>query len=519
MAKSKKYRASKQSYVSPNQLTLAGFETPFHCQLRTDNRWVVLAKKIPWDTLIPVYQQQMGNEITGATGINPRVALGALMIKHICNLSDRETIQQIQENMYMQYFIGFSSFCDQEPFDASLFVSIRKRLGLDQINAINEKIVGLNHQITEKQNDDNDREQPKSAMDAGCDDKAEKEQAITHHGDLLMDATACPQDIAYPTDLNLLDDAREKSEELIDILFQGSIHGDKPRTYRQKARKQYLQVAQKRRKTKKEVRKSIRSQLNYLKRNIQSIDHLLDHYTGIPLDSKQYKYLLVIQTLYQQQELMYTNRTHSVDHRIVSIHQPHVRPIVRGKTNANVEFGAKVQVSMMDGFAFLDDLGWEAFNEGTRLMHSVKKYYQRMGYYPKRVLADKIYCTRENRRLLKEFGIELRAKPLGRPKAVEAEHVRPGERNPIEGKFGQAKTAYGLNRIRARLPDTSESWIATIILVLNLVKLAGSVTLMQIFERLSFSARSQLYSFSPYFSKFRLFFQKNNPIEISVVLT
>jgi len=519
MAKAKKYRASKQAYVSPNQLTLDGFETPFSRHLRADNRWVVLAKKIPWDRLIPVYQQQMGNDQTGAGGINPRVALGAIMIKHICNLSDRETIQQIQENMYMQYFIGFSGFSDQEPFDASLFVSIRKRIGIDQINAINEKIVGLNHQITEKQNGDNEREQPKSAMDAGCDDKAEKEQAITHHGDLLMDATACPQDIAYPTDLNLLNDAREKSEELIDILFQGSIHGDKPRTYRQKARKQYLQVAQKKRKTKKEIRQSIRRQLGYLKRNIRSIHRLLDHYTCIPLDRRQYKYLLVIQTLYHQQEQMYTNRTHKADHRIVSIHQPHVRPIVRGKTNANVEFGSKVQVSMMNGFAFLDDLSWEAFNEGTRLIHSVQKYYQRMGYYPKRVLADKIYCTRENRRQLKELGIELRAKPLGRPKAVEAEHVRPGERNPVEGKFGQAKTAYGLNRIKARLPDTSESWIATIILVLNLVKLAGSVTLMQIFERLSFSARSLRQSLVLYFLILRILSQKNNFESNSVALT
>ena len=46
---------------------------------------------------------------------------------------------------------------------------------------------------------------------------------------------------------------------------------------------------------------------------------------------------------------------------------------------------------------------------------------------------------------------------------------------PIEGKFGQAKTAYGLNCIKARLQQTSESWIASIIMVLNLVKLAGQI--------------------------------------------
>jgi transposase, IS5 family len=183
----------------------------------------------------------------------------------------------------------------------------------------------------------------------------------------------------------------------------------------------------------------------------------------------------VIQTLYDQQAKMYQEKSHSVEHRLVSIHQPHVRPIVRGKTNANVEFGAKIQVSLMQGFAFLEDLSWEAFNEGTRLLKTVEQYKARLGYYPKEVLVDKIYCTRENRKKIQELGISLVAKPLGRPKAMK-NHIRPGERNPIEGKFGQAKTAYGMNRIKARLQQTSESWIATIIMVLNLVKLTGQVS-------------------------------------------
>lgn len=151
----------------------------------------------------------------------------------------------------------------------------------------------------------------------------------------------------------------------------------------------------------------------------------------------------------------------------MSIHQPHVRSIVRGKSNANVEFGAKINVSIMNGYTFLEDLSWDAFNKGTCLMSRIEQYKQRFGYYPKQVLADKIYCNRENRRQLKELHIELGAKSLGGPKAVAENHVSPGERNPIEGKSGQAKTAYGLNRIKARLKQTSESWIASIILVLS----------------------------------------------------
>jgi hypothetical protein len=488
MAKAQKNRASKQSYVSDKQLTLVGFETPFSKNLRSDNRWVELAKKIPWDTLVSVYVANMRNESTGADGINPRVAIGSMIIKHICNLSDRETVQQIQENMYMQYFIGYTGFSDEVPFDPSLFVNFRKRLGIEQINAINEKILGLN-------STDNQGEPPSSSLQGSHNKNSEisvsenKESSVTHKGKLITDATACPQDIAYPTDLNLLNDAREKSEQLIDLLYDIDKHKTKPRTYRRIARKDYLKTAQKKTKSRKEIRMAVKKQLAYLKRNIKHINNLLDTYPTIPLRKKQYKYLLVIQSVYKQQQYMYKNNLHSVEHRIVSIHQPHVRPIVRGKTNARVEFGAKINVSLMNGYAFLDELSWEAFNEGQFLIPAVENYKKRFGYYPEEVMADKIYCNRSNRAALKKRGIRLRAKPLGRPKAVNVEHVRPGERNPIEGKFGQAKTAYGMNRIKARLQQTSQSWIATIILVLNLVKLAGEAPYTHIFKRLTFSAR------------------------------
>src|SRR5262249_24522531 len=140
-------------------------------------------------------------------------------------------------------------------------------------------------------------------------------------------------------------------------------------------------------KTRQEIRKAVRQQLQYLRRNINRIHHQLNEYTRIPLSRQDYKYLLVIQTLYDQQKYMYDNRVHSVADRIVSIHQPHVRPIVRGKTNAAVEFGAKIQVSLVEGVTFLDELSWDAFNEGSCLQASVEKYKVRYGFYPAEVLA------------------------------------------------------------------------------------------------------------------------------------
>lgn len=480
MNKAIKKRASGVIYTSPKQLTLDCFKTPFEQKLNPKNRWVVLAHLIPWDDVCSLYLKNVGISQTGRPPLSPRIVIGSLIIKHMCNLDDRETVEQISENIYMQYFLGYSSFSSEPPFDASLFVEMRKRLGVESLNAINDRIICIKRQNQDKgQKDDEPLDEPNQS------DK----KPIANKGRVIFDATACPQDISYPTDLDLLSDAREKAEGLIDKLYQPSLHGNKPRTYRQIARKRYLQTAQKKNKSRKEIRKAVGSQLRFLRRDLNSINKLLDAYQEIPLTRAEYKYLLVINCLYDQQKQMYIHHTHSIDHRIVSIHQPHVRPIVRGKSHAKVEFGAKIHVSLVDGIAFLDHLSWEAFNEGSWAMDYIEKYKERFGYYPAEILADQIYCTRDNRAKLKNLGIKLLAKPLGRPSAVKV-HVRPGERNPIEGKFGQAKTGYGLNRIYARLQDTSETWIACIIMVLNLVKLAGEALYCQILKwAFGFSAK------------------------------
>ncbi len=487
MSKARRKVAPSPKYVSPSQMTLAGFETPFERSLNPKNRWVVLAGLIPWDEVCNLYLKQVGISSTGRPPISPRIVIGSIIIKHLCNLDDVETVNQISENIYMQYFLGYSSFTNEAPYDPSLLTDFRKRLGMDQVNAINERIVFLKAKF-ESQQTKPSKPESKVISDNNASESENK-------GRLIFDATACPQDIAYPTDLDLLSDAREKSEQLIDQLYNPQLHKRKPRTYRQVARKKYLQTAQKKNKSKKIIRKAVGSQLRFLARNLRSIDNLLDTYQQIPLEPKEHKYLLVIHTLYEQQKQMFDTRTHSIEHRIVSIHQPHVRPIVRGKSQAKVEFGAKIHLSLVDGISFLDELSWEAFNEGSHMMDYVERYLKRFGFYPKEVLADQIYCTRANRAALKEKGIRLLAKPLGRPSAVSI-HLSPGERNPIEGKFGQAKNGYGLNRIRARLKGTSETWIASIILVLNLVKLAGlSILLLFVKMAESFS----VYASNPKF--------------------
>ena len=247
----------------------------------------------------------------------------------------------------------------------------------------------------------------------------------------------------------------------------------KPRTYRQQARKAYLAVVKQRRPGRKVLRRGIKRQLQYLRRNLGHIERLLETWpmgTPIPLVRWLMQRYWVIQHLVEQQWHMFRTDTRRCDHRIVSISQPHVRPIVRGKLNKAVEFGSKMSVSLdSQGISRVDHLRWDAFHEGHDLPAQVEVYRQRYGHYPEVVLGDPIYGSRSNRDYLNKRSIRFAGKPLGRPKKAteenreELQRLKAQRREeylqriPIEGKFGQAKNGYRLNYIRAKRANTSEA--------------------------------------------------------------
>jgi len=90
-----KKHASKTVYNSTKQLTIEGFETPFEQKLNSQNRWAKLAKLIPWDELCNTYIKNVKPASTGRPALNPRIVIGAIIIKHICNLDDREAVEQM----------------------------------------------------------------------------------------------------------------------------------------------------------------------------------------------------------------------------------------------------------------------------------------------------------------------------------------------------------------------------------------------------------------------------------------
>ena len=479
------------NYTPSNQLTLEGFKHSFYKHLKQDNRWVKLAEVIPWDELAMIYSRNL-DPGAGRLSVDIRMVIGALIIKHKLTLSDRDTVDMISENVYMQYFCGLKGFQNEPPFDASLFVDIRKRMGADKFDQFNETVIRRAESLKPKRKriikdtpsgkQDKKDDPGEQAGELKENDESFSKNEIPNQGKLKLDASVADQYITYPTDLKLLNTAREETERLVDVLYKKGSFDKKPRTYRRKARKEYLAVSKKRRKSTKELRLIIGKQLRYVRRNISTIETMLDRVESqsgkFPFVSRDQIFFWIIQHVFDQQMYMYRNKIHICSDRIVNIYQPYVRPMVRGKDSADVEFGAKINISEVEGFVRCNHIGWDNYDEGGDLEKQVEDFKKLYGCYPELLLGDRKYLSRANRQYLKNMGIRIVGKPLGRPSKNELSGYQKYKtrkeqnmRNHVEGKFGQGKNAYGLDKIRARRRDTSESWISAILFIMNLTKL------------------------------------------------
>lgn len=436
------------------QISFTDFNTPIGMKLNPDNRWVKKAEMIPWDEIEQRYAQLFTNR-KGNVAKPLRLALGACIIQAEYGFSDEEVALQIQETAYLQFFCGYTEYNDEKlPFDPSLMVYFRKRLTPEILGEINEMII--RNSETEEKSDNDDEYNPPS-----------------NSGTMIVDATCAPSQIKYPQDTELLNEAREITEEVIDELHIPG-NGKKPRTYRKKARKQYLHIARSKKRTAKKVRKAIGQQLSYIKRNLKTIENLPVKTDNLPKQLREK--LETVKKLYDQQKYMYDNHTHSVSDRIVSISQPWLRPIVRGKSKAPVEFGAKLDISVVNGFTRLEYHSFDAYNEALKLSDMIERYKERTGCYPERILADKIYRNRENLSYCAERKIRLSGSALGRPKKDEIcdkkqDYIDESERVEVERKFSLAKRKCGIGLIVTRLKETTCHCLAMSVLLLNLRKI------------------------------------------------
>jgi hypothetical protein len=429
------------------QLYIEDFILPFGGKLRADNRWVKLSALMPWDFIEDIYVENLSEDI-GAPAISSRIAFGSLYIKENEILSGERTLEHIAENPYMQYFLGLHEFTPEPLFDSSMLVHFRKRFPADKIEEINKRIFA-------KQKDDDDGPPP------------------PNNGKLVLDATCAPADIRYPSDLSLLNEARENLEVIIEELWEhGPRQGHKTPYNRRKARSQYLHVAKQKKPSARRKRTAIGKQLVYVKRGLEAIGELLLA-TGLEvLAEKRIERIMVICELYRQQNTMHRDRSHTCEDRIVSLRQPHVRPMVRGKSGKRYEFGQKMALSVVGGYTFIERQSFDNFHEGIGLKESVERFKVLYGCYPEAVQADMIYRNRENLSFCKLNGIRLSGPKLGRPgkdiqrdRAIEKQDHR--ERNIIEGRNGMVKRRFGLDLIFSILPETAMTEAALQVLCMN----------------------------------------------------
>ena len=491
-------------YISSDadQITIEDFFMPFGGKLLKTNRWVKLASIMPWEHIEQIYMASFQSE-RGRPAISSRIAFGSIFIKENDNLTDEGTVAAIAENPYMQYFLGLTAFQAEPLFDPSMMVHFRKRFPVEEVAKINEYIctgvwpdqqrnVDRNDAQEESQQDenpDNNQEPPavkgqEQSSKSGKRDKNTSKKKLKrekkqkkNRGKLIMDATVAPADIKYPTDIDLLNKSREHLETAVDILWKEVPHkGHKLPYSPKKARKSYLSLAKSKKWTEAKCRTAIGDQLRCIQQATKRLEELEvlvpDYEKRFP--AWLHRRLEMIPLVYAQQKGMYDNHTHTCEDRIVSLEQPHVRPIQRGKRPNPTEFGQKLHLSVVDGFTYLEQTCWSNFNEGCDLAAVVADYYRKFGCYPEAVLADKIYQTRANRAFCKEKGIRLTGPALGRPKAGESDRKQKRQmykdacdRNAVEGRNGNAKRRFGLDLIAAKLDETAKTEAALILTAMN----------------------------------------------------
>lgn len=414
--------------------------------LNADNRWLKLGGLIPWERLEDVYRKYF-SEGMGRPAKDSRLICGLLIVKHAEKYSDERVVLEYLENLYVQAFCGEEVFRTGGAINPSLLSKLRRRLGAEFFEKFEREIL--------------------------CELKA---SGAIKPGEHLLDATVFPSDITFPTDAGLLNKCRQWVVKIIQLVEKRSGIKEKARTYCRKAQKAYLGFQKRRRKTKREINLMRAKLLRYLRRNVGQLETLLAGYAG-KLKSHEQEFLKTrletVKRIYAQQLELWLTKARSVKGRIVSLHMPHIRPIVRGKAGRDVEFGAKALLSWVDGYCFLDKLCFEAYNEGEDLAGSLEKYKERFGAYPVSSTGDGIFGSRSNREQLKEKGVRGGFKALGRNAKSAENRVWLRERQKkrssrMEGIIGLGKNRFGLDRVRYRIAGGEEMWARLGLMAMNL---------------------------------------------------
>ena len=271
----------------------------------------------------------------------------------------------------------------------------------------------------------------------------------------LTDATCYESCLRFPTDIKLLWESCEWLHDLV-VAESKRLSERVPRNKYNDVAKARLVYAKQRKHSGSSTRKLKRRLLKLLCKLLFQWDCLRRLYSPcICLSTEQEKRLSAVRSVYRQQSDLFSGE--DVKHRIVSIDRPYLRPIVRGKENKRVEFGAKVNNIQIGGISFIEHHSFEAFNEGIRLRQCIEYQESLTGIRVSRVGADSIYANNANRKMCTEKGITTCFVKKGPKPKDESECLKTSRRiignlraTAMEGSFGNQKQHYAVGRIKAR---------------------------------------------------------------------
>jgi len=344
-------------------------------------------------------------------------------LKHYEGCSDRRLLERINTDYALQFFCGISLGINEEIKDKDLIWKTRSMVAAHlDIEKFQELfIIKWKSYMTDTQTG-------------------------------MSDASCYESYIKYPTDEKLLWDSAEYVHRIIKYLCK-EMRIKRPRNKIKDQRKKQLGFSKRKRKTHKLRRRRKRALLYLLNKLLEQLDEILVE-------------------IGQKERL-----------RIVSLYKSYLHPIVRGKENKRVEFGAKVNTWQVDGLNFIEHFSFSAFHEGNRLKNGITFHQKNFGSL-RRLAADAIYATNENRSFCSRFNISTNFKPKGRRKADPIIRKQRSQMRSLlgklratvlEGTYGNDKNHYGLRKIKARNEKTERLWIFFAMMTANAVKVAKRI--------------------------------------------
>ena len=292
---------------------------------------------------------------------------------------------------------------------------------------------------------------------------------------ILLDATVYESYIKYPTDSKLLWDCCVwVFEGMFEICKELKIK--RPRSKYKEQQLKQVSFQKTKKKTYKITRRRIKALLYLLNKGIAQLEVILGNY-GIELNEDFNKKLSIVKTILFQQQYLYDHIGDQLAGRIVSLFKPYLRPIVRGKENKRVEFGAKAHIRQVDGVNIIDKLSFDPYNEAKHLKSSIIKHEKQFGKCHQ-VGIDKIYGTNENRKYMTENDIYNCLPRKGKAAKDEGQRnqlrsaLGKARATKLEGSFGNEKNHYSLKKVKARNQHTEIIWILFGVMTANAVRIS-----------------------------------------------